>query len=302
MPSQLHESHLLLFRNQPALAAELIRGVLGAELPSFREARVVSADLTDMKPTEYRADMVIELSDVKGPVHAIIVEVQLSAVERKRFVWPAYVATLRARLECPVSLLVVTADDAVARWAAKPMSMGGLHQFTPYVLGPSGVPEVTDDARACANPELAVLSTLAHGRDANFVRAIEIALAARNAIANLDADRASVYVDLITNALGEAARQALKNTDMWKYEYQTEFARYHYARGEAAGYVAVIARHLAARFGGSATEIAARIAGPPVAALEAIIDRQLTAGTLEEAVGLAMKLERSPVTPAPSQY
>jgi hypothetical protein len=29
MPSQLHEAHLLLFRNQPALAAGLIRDALG---------------------------------------------------------------------------------------------------------------------------------------------------------------------------------------------------------------------------------------------------------------------------------
>jgi hypothetical protein len=36
MPSQLHESHLLLFRNQPRLAAELICGVLGEQLPQYR--------------------------------------------------------------------------------------------------------------------------------------------------------------------------------------------------------------------------------------------------------------------------
>jgi hypothetical protein len=50
MPSQLHESHLLLFRNQPTLAVDLIRGALGVELPPYREAREVSADLTDVQP------------------------------------------------------------------------------------------------------------------------------------------------------------------------------------------------------------------------------------------------------------
>jgi hypothetical protein len=52
--------------------------------------------------------MVIQLSG-DGPVHGIVVEVQLSEDTRKRFVWPAYVANLRARFECPVSLLVVAA-------------------------------------------------------------------------------------------------------------------------------------------------------------------------------------------------
>ena len=91
MPSQLHESHLLLFRNQPSLAVELIRGALRGKLPQFREAREVSADLTELQPTEYRADMVIELW-TDAPVHGIIVEVQLSIDDRKRFVWPAYAA------------------------------------------------------------------------------------------------------------------------------------------------------------------------------------------------------------------
>ena len=160
MPSQLHESHLLLFRNQPALAAELIRGALGVELPAFREARVVSADLTDVQPAEYRADMVIELWAEGTPVYGIIVEVQLSEFSRKAFVWPAYVANLRARLECPVALLVVTPDEGVARWAARTVCLGGLHYFTPYVLGPSGVPEITDETQARENPELAVLSAM----------------------------------------------------------------------------------------------------------------------------------------------
>jgi hypothetical protein len=183
--------------------------------------------------------------------------------------------------------------------------MGGLHQFTPYVLGPSGVPEVTDSVGASANPELAVLSALAHGRDANFVRAIEIALAARNAIANLDAERASIYVDLITNALGEAARQALKNTDMWKYEYQTEFARHHFARGvaegeargiaegeargiaegETRGRAALITRQLAGRFGHVEAQVKERIEQASIAELDAIGDRLLTARTLQEALG-----------------
>jgi hypothetical protein len=91
MPSQLHESHLLLFRNQPTLAVELIRGALHVDVPLYKEARVVSADLTDMQPAEYRADMVIQLID-EASVFGIVVEVQLSADERKRFVWPAYVA------------------------------------------------------------------------------------------------------------------------------------------------------------------------------------------------------------------
>ena len=288
MPSQLHESHLLLFRNQPTLAAELIRGALGAQLPAFRTAREVSADLTDVQPAEYRADMVIELS-ADGPVHGIVVEVQLSPVKRKRFVWPAYVANLRARLECPVSLLVVTTDDAVARWAARTVSLGGLHYFTPYVLGPSGVPEVTDDAVARENPELAVLSAMAHGRDADPSRAIEIALAAQRASVRLDADRSRIYGDLIMYSLGEAAREALKTMATQKYEFQSDFARHYIALGEAQGAArgraALILRLLIARFGRVEPQIDDRIQQASVAELDAIGERLLTARTLQDVLG-----------------
>lgn len=82
------------------------------------------------------------------PVLGIVVEVQLSPDERKRFAWPAYVVQLRARLELPVCLLVVAADEATARRAAKPMDLGGGNSFTPLVLGPSRVSEVTEESRA----------------------------------------------------------------------------------------------------------------------------------------------------------
>jgi len=313
MPSQLHESHLLLFRNEPRLAAELIRDALGVKLPAFREARVVSADLTDLQPAEYRADMVIQLSSKGEPVHGIVVEVQLSVDDRKRFVWPAYVANLRARLECPVSLLVVTADEAVARWAARRVHMGGLYQFTPYVLGPSGVPKITDETQACSNPELAVLSAMAHGRDADSARAAEIALAAQRASLGLDADRAKIYFDLIMSSLGEAARQALGNMDARKYEYQSDFARHYIALGRAEGQAhgraegeahgraegeahgraegelhgraSLVIRLLTSRFGPIDSQTEGRIHRASVAELEAVGERLLAASTLQEALG-----------------
>jgi hypothetical protein len=304
MPSQLHESHLLLFRNQPTLAAELIQAAIGVRLPSYTDARVVSADLTDIQPAEYRADMVIEFSKGK-PVYAIVVEVQLSVKRAKRFIWPAYVANLHARLKCPVSLLVVTANDAVARWASQCLKIGGLHQFTPYVLGPSGVPVITDVARARDSPELAVLSAMAHGRNANTERAIEIALAAQTASVGLDADRSKIYFDLIMNSLGEAARQALMTMDAQKYEYQSDFARRYIAQGrkegrkegvkdglakgleegEAHGRVALLIRQLTVRFGQLDSPTRERIERASISDLDALGERLLLARTLHEALG-----------------
>jgi hypothetical protein len=71
MPSLQHEALLLLFRNRPLLAPELLRDVLHQPLPLFTEARVESAELTDIQPAEYRADLVVLLLD-EQPVLARI--------------------------------------------------------------------------------------------------------------------------------------------------------------------------------------------------------------------------------------
>lgn len=292
MVSHLHESLLLLFRNRPTLAALLIREVLGCDVPEFEEARVVSAELTDIQPAEFRADMVIELFD-DGPVFAIILEVQLSNDPRKRFVWPAYVANLRARLECPVCLLVFAIDEAVARWAATPFEIGGVNRFRPQVLGPLGVPEITDEAEARANPELAVLSAMAHGRDDDVSKSARIATIAQGACRGLDERRAKLYFDLAVSFLSEAARNALEKVDIQKYEYKSDFARRYVAQGREEGRAegrlegrsAVIRHLLAVRFGELASDIERRLLGSSAEELDAIGERLLTARTLPEALG-----------------
>ena len=291
MPSHLHEALLLLFRNRPSLAPELLRDALHIELPAHTEVRLDSAELTDIQPAEYRADLVVLLLN-EVPVLGIIVEVQLAADERKRFVWPAYVVNLRARLECPVCLLVVTADERVAHWAAKPIELGGGNPFTPFVLGPSGVPEVTDEAHACADPELAVLSAMAHGQDRDTEKSLRIAFAAQAASVGLDEDRARLYCDLILNSLGDVAKQALKEMNPAKYEYQSEFARHYIAQGQAEGHAKgrtegradLVLLLLTTRFGTLSAELRARIVTASADELDAIAQRLLTAPTLDDAL------------------
>jgi hypothetical protein len=90
------------------------------------------------------------------------------------FAWPVYATGLRARIRCPVALLVVASSEAVARWAARPIELTGGTRFAPLVLGPSAVPVVTDQSTAKADPELAVFSAMAHGQDADTERSLFI--------------------------------------------------------------------------------------------------------------------------------
>ena len=239
-----HEALLLLFRNRPELAPELLRDALHVPLPAYAEARIESAELTDVVPTEYRADLVVLLVNGK-PVLGIVVEVQLQKDPRKPLTWPVYATNLRARLSCPTCVLVVTPSESVAAWARTPVDIGPGFSFAPLVVGPQAVPVVSDAAEAARDPELAVLSAMAHGQgDA----ASRIALAALAAAGTLDDDRAMLYWDLVLASLGEAARVALEELmATGNYEYQSDFAKKHRAEGRAEGEATAILTILDAR-------------------------------------------------------
>lgn len=209
MPSWDHEGLVELFRSDPRLAAELLSGPLGLELPAFAEARVESGNLTQLNPAELRADLVVSLSDEARPVLAIIVEAQLEEDPDKLFSWPAYVASLRHRLRCRVCLLVVTQSERVANWASRTIVIGPGSSLAPLVLRPSSVPVISTVDEARKAPELAVLSAMAHGGD-RVQTAVEIALSASTAAHELGRDRFLLHFGLIFRALSEAARKAFQ--------------------------------------------------------------------------------------------
>ncbi len=212
-------------------------------MPPYTEARIESADLTDLLPAEYRADVVVLL--VNGePVLGIVVEVQLETDTRKRFSWPAYVANLRAQVHCRCCLLVVAADDRTARWASEPIDLGPGGTLCPLVLGPKGVPLVTDPQKAQRFPELAVMSVMAHGRGdvQTAVKLATLAAQAAQATESLDPDTQALYLDLIETALGEAARKAFA---MLPETYQ--FSGPSYLRGKAEGEAKAVLTFLEAR-------------------------------------------------------
>ena len=288
MPSHLHEALITLFRNCPALAPALLRDTLHVSLPEYTEVRIDSADLTDIQPAEYRADLVVLLLH-DTPVLGIVLEVQLQIDKQKRYVWPVYVANLRARIRCPVCLFVVTAEENVARWAGETIGLGGGNCFTPCVLSLSGVPEITDELQACREPELAVLSALGHAKDPDTDKSARIALMAQMASVGLDGDRSRLYCDLVMNSLPEVARRALLAMDAKKYEYQSEFARRYYGQGVEEGVmqgrVEMLLKLLATRYGALSAAVAERVHKASSPELDSIAERVLTAKTLDDALG-----------------
>jgi hypothetical protein len=221
-----------LFRQRPSLAPLLLRDALGLTLPAFTEARIESAELGEIAPAQFHADLVVLLQESE-PVLGIVLEVQLQRDDDKAYTWPTYAVTLRARVRCPTCVLVVTPEEAVGRWASGVVASGPGWSFQPLVVGPLAVPLVTDAAVAATAPELAVLSALAHGSGQS---GFDIAVAALGAVAGLPDDAARVYSDLIFAALGKAARVKLEALmDESKYVYKSDFALKHQGIGRQEG-------------------------------------------------------------------
>ncbi|WP_437315737.1 hypothetical protein [Sorangium sp. So ce385] len=234
MPSVTHEALVELFKNRPTLAAEMLQDALGQPIPTFTEARIESSTLAEIVPSDRRADLVVVLAgEQQRPALAIVVEVQLGTDPNKPYVWLVYLAQTRARHRCPTRLLVVTTDPAMARWCSRPIDTGhpGL-MLTPLVLGPQGVPVVTDAEQATAAPEVVVLSAMAHGQG-EAGEAIGVAFLA--AAAGLDEERRAVYGDLVLSSLNIAARRTLEAIMKSGYQFQSEFARSYVAKGRQEG-------------------------------------------------------------------
>jgi hypothetical protein len=301
MPSYLHELILLLFRNRSESAADLLRE-LDVQLPQHDEVRAESSNLSNLRPAEYRADLVLFLLRRTCKVLGVIVEVQLGYDHDKPYTWPAYIANLRAQHRCPVCLLVITVDEAVARWAGRPIDLGPGSQCKPWVVGPANTPTITELRDAKENVELAVLSAIEHGTSTDSQLAKRIASVALAASADIDTDRSRLYLDLVLLSLSKHAPEAVEATmNSLGYEYQSDFARRYVAEGKAEGRaegreegkaegkaegrVEIILKLLALRFEPLTDAVQARVRSAGDAQIDAVAERMLTAQTLEEAFG-----------------
>jgi hypothetical protein len=140
-------------------------------------------------------------------VLAIVLEVQRDKDHDKKYAWPVYVVTVRAKKRCPACVLVVATDGEVAAWAGEAIALGPGGTIAPMVLGPSVVPVITDQAEAKQESELAILSAVVHGNGPNGLTVVEAAL---SALGKFDAEHAAVYFQIVYDALREPLRRAVE--------------------------------------------------------------------------------------------
>jgi hypothetical protein len=232
MRTTTHENLVVLFKNRPSLAAEILGEVMGVALPPYTEARLASTNLTESQPAGYRPDLSVVLLDGDRPVLVINVEVQLVVDPKKRLRWPAYVTISSLIHGCPANLLVVAPDPVVADWCAEPIEIG-VPGFVlrPPVLRRAAVPAVTDILEAVRRPEFGLLSVMAHGE--TELGAI-VAAAVLPAIQSLTNNRTKMYRSFVHNHINDEAHQELEAAKMG----------YFAAMGRAEGRAQEAARNL----------------------------------------------------------
>jgi hypothetical protein len=241
-----HESLVELVRNRPVVIVELLTQQLHVEVPRFTAVQMTESTLNELVPVQHFADAVVLLTRKDKPVLGAIVEAQLRRDNRKRYAWPQYAMNARARHKCPFVVVVFTRSSRVARWASQPIDVGNGTVFRQRVIGPQIIPKLTDAERAARDPELAVLSAMAHGRS-NRTIARPIAVAAFTGLSKLPADdeRRVLYSLMVERALSVALRKELEmHADIRKFMSASQ--RRSYDKAEAEGKAAGLAKGKAA--------------------------------------------------------
>ncbi|MFM2152239.1 MAG: hypothetical protein RL199_674 [Pseudomonadota bacterium] len=163
MASPPHDIFAELFRIKPRLAPDLLKH-LRVPLPSYDTVEPI--DQTDREPvsTERRSDLVLLFKAGGATVFTVVLEVQLAKDDDKHWRWPGYVTSARDRHRCPAALVVVTPDEAVARWAGARIDLGPGSWVQPVVLDPRAVPRLDALPPAERTAGAAMLSVGLHVR------------------------------------------------------------------------------------------------------------------------------------------
>ncbi|MEX1365107.1 MAG: hypothetical protein AB1Z98_18400 [Nannocystaceae bacterium] len=214
-------------------------GWVGIDVPGTLELRPGPDAMRDGSAHDLFADgtMVAHASNGDDESRAFVLEVQLREDLRKYLTWAYYVIVTRRRLGCPVTLLVFTDDEDVARWAERPIDVSPGLVLSPTVIGPSNIPRDLTLELSRNVPALAVLAVVGHGRGSDAERLGRMALEVTRPMFARGEDHARLYVDVIFAYLDRAVLQKVLEDEMnlQTYEPISDFLKEHIARGRTEG-------------------------------------------------------------------
>ncbi|MGP3956269.1 hypothetical protein ACTWPT_09760 [Nonomuraea sp. 3N208] len=199
-------------------------------MPATPLIRVEDSTFNTRRSDDIEADLLLVLGSPQAPVHAIIVEIQQDKSKAPRQL-ARYAAALWLMLGCDVTVLVICPDRGVADYYAQPIESGLTgYRLQARVLGPDGIPAITDPQQAADHLALSAMSVMVHGRDRKVVEAFATALN------DMRDEHAPKYYEYAYSMAAPDIRRLLEeimtSTDWPVY---SPFAREHYGRGVAEG-------------------------------------------------------------------
>ncbi|WP_246610518.1 hypothetical protein [Nonomuraea rhizosphaerae] len=230
MPSPRHDALIRLFTDRPQLAVEILRDLMGVNLPDTPLVGLEKNTFNTRRSDDIEADLIIVLGPPQMLAHAIVVEIQHDKSKAPRQL-TRYAAALWLLLGCDVTVLVVCPDRAAAAYYAQPIESGLTgYRLQARVLGPDGIPVITDPQEAAANLQLASMSVMVHGRDRKVVEAFVAAMAETR---DEHAPKYTEYAySMATPEIRRLMEEIMMSTD---WPVHSPFAREHFGRGLEEG-------------------------------------------------------------------
>ncbi|MGN9842068.1 hypothetical protein ACTMTI_28475 [Nonomuraea sp. H19] len=130
-----------------------------------------------------------------------------------------------------MTVLVICPDRKVAAHYAQPIDSGLTgYRLQARVLGPDGIPAITDPQEAADHLGLAAMSVMVHGRDRKIIEAFAAAL---NETRDEHAPKYHEYAySMSSPEIRRLMEEIMTSTDWPVY---SPFAREHFSRGKAEG-------------------------------------------------------------------
>ncbi len=164
MPSPPHDALIQMISERPQLAVDILRDLMGVDVPATPLIRVEDSTFNTRPSGDFEADLVLVMGPPQSPAHAIIVEIQQDKSKAPHQL-ARYAAALWLLLGCDVTVLVICPDRAAAAYYAQPIDSGLTgYRLQAHVLGPDDIPAITDPHQAAAQPGLAAMAVMVHGR------------------------------------------------------------------------------------------------------------------------------------------
>ena len=230
MPSPWHDSVTGLIADDPGLAIQIIRDLMGEPLPPGLTARLAPSGFNDRPSKDFACDTVVIAGPHHDPVRGIIIEAQQEQSNAKRHKMAKYAAQLWVLLGCPVDVVVICPDKSSAGYYSEPVrtSLPG-YTFTARPLFPAAVPVITDPVKMAAKPGLAALVVAYHGLVPGVLPAFLVAM-------DTLGDRGTHYYErgyCLSPAQVRTLLEEAVATGTWPV--YSPFAKQHFGEGLAQG-------------------------------------------------------------------